>query len=181
MEFRTVDYWDEELWKKGSMIYYQAFGEHGKSEKIIRNMFQKQICYLHVIEQDSTVIAIAITGKLKEVRALLIDYLAVKQDVRNQGIGLQFMDFLKIWCLTEGRFDSMIIEVEAERTSENLARIRFWEKCGFTLTDYIKKYIWVPEPYQAMYHNLHHNAKLPSDGETLFQYIAQFHKQSFSK
>jgi RimJ/RimL family protein N-acetyltransferase len=110
---------------------------------------------------------------------LLIDYLAVDRKLRNQGIGMQMILYIKDWALKQKNLESIIIEVEADQNSENHKRIQFWEKSGFTLTDYIHQYIWVPEPYQAMYLKLLPDSKLPVNGEDLFKFIGHFHKASF--
>lgn len=180
MKFITINKWDDEFWKKANPVYQQAFGEKGaKPEKIIRNMFKKKICYLHLAIIGEDVIGMALTGKLKGSNSLLIDYLAVQKNWRNQGLGLKIMDYIKDWAVNKGNFDSMVIEVESEKLPENLARVHFWEKCGFSLTEYIHQYIWVPEPYQAMFLKLHPNAALPVKGEALFKNIGEFHKASY--
>jgi GNAT superfamily N-acetyltransferase len=180
VEFITVEHWDEVLWKKASYIYDQAFrGKGAKSEKIIRNMFKKNICSLHIGIKNSKVITMALIGRLEGTKTLLIDYLAVFEDYRNRGIGQLLLNYIKDWAIENGRFESIIIEVESKNSQENWKRIHFWEKCGFTLTDYVHHYIWVPEPYQAMYIKLQSSSILPEDGEQLFKYISHFHKLSY--
>jgi GNAT superfamily N-acetyltransferase len=180
LQFITFDQWNDELWQKVLPIYEHAFaGKGAKPEKIIINMFRKHICYLHVGLFGDDVVAMALTGGLKEIRALLIDYLAVAENFQNQGLGREMVDHIKEWCLAEGKFESIVLETEAEDTPENLARIHFWGKCGFTLTDYIHLYIWVPETYRAMFVKLVPNTDLPENGEDLFRYIGEFHKTSF--
>ncbi|NRD79526.1 GNAT family N-acetyltransferase [Bacillus sp. BRMEA1] len=180
MDFRTVDQWDEKVWKNVCFIYEQAFGNKGaKPEKIIRHMFQKGICYLHIGSKNGEVISMAITGKLNGINALLIDYLAVRQEMRGKGLGQEMIQYIKEWCLSASHFNSLIIEVESDISSENLARVHFWGKCGFHLTEYIHHYIWVPEPYQAMYLKLRDEVVVPETGEELFKYIGHFHKTSF--
>jgi ribosomal protein S18 acetylase RimI-like enzyme len=180
LEFKTVERWDEELWEKWRGVYHEAFGEQGaKSEKIIRNMFRKQMCFFHIAQVESEVCAIALSGKLKGTRILLIDYLAVREKDRNRGVGMMMIDYLKSWSTTDREFDSIVIEVEAELTPANLARIRFWKKCGFMLTEYIHHYRVVPEPYQAMFIKLVPEAELPEKGEELFTCIERFHRESF--
>ena len=172
--------WDEEVWKKWKVIYHEAFGENGaKPEKVIRNMFHKQMCYFHIAQNESECYAIALSGKLKGTRLLLIDYLAVCEKDQNRGIGRMMVDYIKSWSITNREFDGILIEVEADHTVENLARIEFWKGCGFTLNDYIHHYRVVPEPYQAMYLHINPEVVLPDKGEVFFMWMEQFHKKSF--
>ena len=180
MIFRTVDHWEEELWQKWQIVYDEAFDhKKAKSKKIIQNMFQKQTCYFHIAMDGSEVCAIALSGKLPGTSLLLIDYFAVRGTKRNQGIGKLMLEYLEGWAIESGQFDCMVIEVEAEQTEENLARIQFWKKCGFTLTSYIHHYKVVPEPYQALYRKLCPEAAIPDKEETFFRYIGKFHRKSF--
>jgi GNAT superfamily N-acetyltransferase len=178
LQFLTIDHWDEDLWKKASIVYIQAFGKGGKPEKIIRNMFDKKLCKLHLLMIDKQVIGMAISGIISKANALLIDYLAVHTDYQNQGIGSQLLTSIKYWAASIG-IGAIIIEVESEANELNLKRIQFWKQNDFSLTEYIHHYIWVPEPYLAMYCKLTPSAKLSTNGEILFQFINQFHKESF--
>lgn len=179
LEFKTIHHVDEQLWKKAGFVYHQVFDKMGaKPDKVINNMFHKGICFLHLLMKDQVIIGMSITGKLQKTKILLIDYLAVQSEYQNQGYGNQLVEYIKQWS-RDMQYDSIILEVEAEKTTKNHARICFWEKCGFTLTDYIHRYIWVPEPYQAMYVILEPHSHLPKSGEELFVLIGEFHKQSF--
>ena len=180
MEFKTVEQWDEEVWGKWREVYYEAFGEtKAKPEKIILNMFRKQMCFFHIVQNKSEVQAIALSGKLQGTRMLLIDYLAVREKDRNQGIGRMMMEYMKTWSTSTRKFESIVIEVEAEKTSKNLARIRFWEKCGFTLTEYIHHYRVVPEPYQAMFIKLVSEAYCRRKGKRCLPSLSDFIKSLF--
>ncbi|WP_066304969.1 GNAT family N-acetyltransferase [Bacillus sp. FJAT-29814] len=180
MQVRIVDSWDEELWKQVSRIYEQAFaGKGAKPEKILRNMFRKKLCFLHVGFIEDEVVAMAFTGELKGVGALLIDYLAVEEGFQHRGIGLQMVEMIKDWCLSDGRFNSIVIETEADPTPDNLARIQFWKNCGFTITDYVHYYIWVAETYRAMFVKLVPDSVLSENGEEVFRFINKFHKASY--
>jgi GNAT superfamily N-acetyltransferase len=181
MEFKTIDHWDQELWDKAHSVYKQAFVHGAKPEKIIKHMFNKGICYLHVALENHEVIAMALTGKVNNGHTLLIDYIAVKEDRRGMGIGQQMLHYIEKWCTSEGDVNSIIIEAEAEPTVENEQRIQFWEKNNFIKTDYVHQYIWVPEPYLAMYKHLSPGSHISNNGEALFQFITGFHKQSFNK
>ncbi|WP_458413541.1 GNAT family N-acetyltransferase [Schinkia sp. CFF1] len=184
MRFQTTDVWDEELWSKANGIYEEAFGKHHpKSAAIIRNMFAKGLCSLHVVfeewEGNSIAIGMALTGKLSSIHSLVIDYLAVKNTYRNKGIGVLFVNYLKNWAQTEMGCDSMILEIEVSDDPFHHQRLRFWEKCGFKTTDYVHDYKVVPEPYQAMYQKLTPNSKISSDGRELFKHLSNFHRKCF--
>ncbi len=181
LQFISINHWDETLWQKVKKIYNEAFAGHGgKPEKIIHNMFNKHLCFLHVAFEDNEVIAMALTGLIKGPRILIIDYMAVKNDLRGRGIGKEFFSYIKEWAILQNVYNHILLEAESEQTPVNLDRIKFWETCGFNLVDeYIHHYIWVPEPYQAMVLNLRGGAQIAASGEILFTYIENFHKKSF--
>ncbi|WP_248925172.1 GNAT family N-acetyltransferase [Paenibacillus hamazuiensis] len=180
MEFKTVGEWDETLWNEAETVYAEAFPEHGrKPRKIIRSMFEKKMVFLHVAKERSDVIAMALTGKLPELNALLIDYLAVRESVRQRGVGQQFFGRIREWAAAEQRLSGIVIEIESENSETNRDRFRFWTRCGFAATDYIHRYIWVPETYLAMYLPLTPGARLPHDGEALFKSITAFHQKAY--
>ncbi len=184
MEFITIDHWDQALWDEAKEIYFEAFREHSpKPEKIIRNMFKKQLCYLHCLfSQDDRMIGMALTGPIKGKRILLIDYLAIRKSEQRKRMGQELFSLIKEWAQIRNCFDQLLLEAECENTHENQERIQFWQRCGFQLADeYIHHYIWVPEPYQAMVLNLRENRSLPADGKTCFKYISSFHRESFQE
>lgn len=177
MNIKSTTTWDEGLWKDASPLYIEAFGEKGaKPVKIIKNMLTKGIAELYVGYYESTPIVMALIGKLVPEQIMIIDYLAVSKKVRNQGIGRQFVDYLKEKAAEEG-IQTLIIEAESEETADNQRRIEFWHTCGFRLTEYIHTYIWVPEKYKALYLPLAGNKQI--SGEQLFVFINKFHGLSF--
>jgi GNAT superfamily N-acetyltransferase len=184
MEFMTSFQWDEALWQKVSKIYHEAFGEHSpKPDKIIRNMFAKCICQLHVAFEDESVVAMALTGTNRlnlDSGILIIDYFAVEKDLRGSGIGREFFEYIKKWVISQKVFFRILLEVECENNFENHSRINFWKKCGFKLIDhYSHHYVWVPEPYQALVYNFQDATEFKLNGEEWFKNIADFHKESF--
>ncbi|WP_119149614.1 N-acetyltransferase [Cohnella faecalis] len=88
---------------------------------------------------------------------------------------------IRQWAKSDGRVQGIIVEVEAEDNEENRSRIRFWERCGFTLTDYVHRYVWVPETYRAMYAKLDSDSSMPEDGKRLFGHITSYHNRAFRK
>ncbi|MFC3344599.1 GNAT family N-acetyltransferase [Paenibacillus abyssi] len=177
----TYDKLDEALWPYAMDIYKQGFAEEGrKPEKLLRSMLDRGICYLHVGVDEYGMVAMAISGLVAGRKVLLIDYLAVSPQRRREGVGQRFLQKIEQWARVIG-LEGMLVEVEAEPTRENEQRIRYWEKGGFTRTDYIHQYIWVPEPYLAMYYWFQPNSKLPRSGEKLFEMISSFHRQAYNR
>ncbi|MBO9606511.1 MAG: GNAT family N-acetyltransferase [Paenibacillaceae bacterium] len=182
MEYRVTAEWDEALWGEAERIYEQAFPRDGKkSRAIIRRMFERGLCRLHTASVGTAVVGMALTGIDRQANALLIDYIAMREDVRGSGNGGRLLDRIKQWAQTEAGCKGIIVEVEAEETEENVRRIRFWERNGFHATEYIHHYIWVPEPYRAMYVNFDERDGLPDDGKALFRCITRFHEQAYRR
>ncbi|MDP4098158.1 GNAT family N-acetyltransferase [Paenibacillus sp. P96] len=177
----TLDRLDEKWWPEARLIYHQSF-EHGrKPDRIIKQMFDRKLSLLHVVVDKSAVAAMAITGKAENGKALIIDYLAVKEEYRGQGLGEWLVKALASWASSELQLEELIIEVESEQLPENDLRKRFWQKCGFRMTDYVHTYKWIPETYQAMYFPLTQASSqaVTEDGRALFKQITAFHHQSF--
>ncbi|CAG7646027.1 hypothetical protein PAESOLCIP111_05082 [Paenibacillus solanacearum] len=181
--YHVTDTWDEARWDAAEPIYEQSFPGDGKKNRgIIRRMFERGMCQLHTIAQGQETVGMALTGFDREADALIIDYLAVRQTMRGSGYGGYMLDRIKQWSrLTDAQCRGIIVEVESDQIEANRRRIRFWEANGFHLTDYIHQYIWVPEPYQAMYCNFDETSPLPKDGETLFRSITRFHERAYRR
>lgn len=180
MEFVTTAEWDEALWDQAEPVYHEGFPEHGRKPRaIIRRMFTRQMCHLHTAFERSEAAAMVLTGFDRELKACIIDYLAVRGDLRSRGYGKLFIDYLRDWSRARLGCRGIIIEAESEPTEENIRRIRFWERCGFRLMDYVHHYIWVPEPYRAMVLSFDQRDPLPEDSQTLFGAITRFHEQAY--
>lgn len=137
------------------------------------------MCQLHTLAQGSKMAGMALTGIDTKAGALLIDYLAIDEEKRGTGYGRLLLDHIKNWARTVANCKGVIVEVESEPTEENGRRIHFWERNGFRLTAYVHSYIWVPEPYQAMYLNFDETDRLPEDGRQLFRCITRFHEKAY--
>jgi GNAT superfamily N-acetyltransferase len=184
MLFTTLDQLDDQLWPLANELYHRSFPKEGrKPDPIITGMFTRMNCFLHTLTDDGTVEAMALSGLTGGGRILLIDYIAVSESRRGEGIGSQFIEAITDWAHNEKQLDGLLIEVESERSPVNEQRIRFWERNGFTITDYEHPYIWVPEPYRAMYKQLNLETGWLGDGsgKKLFRYITAFHEKAYSK
>ncbi|MFD0670147.1 GNAT family N-acetyltransferase [Cohnella sp. GCM10027633] len=174
----TLDKLDDRLWPQALDIYLRAFPE-GKPEAILVAMFRKRMAYLHVVTDEQGVMAMAITGLTAQGKLLLIDYLAVREDRQGEGVGHAFFAAIRSWAQSELRVLGLLIEAEYGPAEDNESRVRFWQRCGFTLTEYVHSYIWVPERYRAMYAPLAPDADIPHDGQALFKHINDYHRRAF--
>lgn len=182
MKLITTEEWDPGFWKQIEPVYRSGFPEHGrKPAAVIRRILERKLGALHAFfDADRRAAAMALTGNLGSINAMLIDYLTVRPDLRKRGVGRSFLGSLEDWAKTRGR-DGIVIEAEAEPTSENESRIRFWEGAGFETTDYVHRYIWVPEPYLALFREWNPTVSFPRDGRKLFDAITDFHGKAYRK
>jgi len=175
LQCSTLSVWDERAWKQVEPIFDEAFPPQGrKTARMVRKIVETSAGFLHIGLEDDRPVAMAVTGKLPELNALLIDYIAVTSAFRSRGVGAAMTAFLADEAAARG-FEALVIEIEADDTTENAARERFWTSAGFVRTDYVHAYRWVPEPYRALYKELRPDAPLPHDGESLFRAITSFH------
>ncbi|WP_019911114.1 GNAT family N-acetyltransferase [Paenibacillus sp. HW567] len=183
LTFMTYDQWDDALWATIEPLYREAFPHGAKPVNILKAMLDRKIAWLHAGYQDGRLAAMAITGLSGSAgeRLLIIDYMAIAAELRGQGLGRQLLEQIRDWSLREHHIQAILIEVEAGGTEEDAARVHFWEHCGFTATDYVHQYIWVPEPYRAMVLPIRENFPILDDGQTLFRHITNFHMKSFRK
>jgi GNAT superfamily N-acetyltransferase len=180
--FRTFEQLDVPEWKQALALYHEAFPKAGrKPDAILEGMFGKGQSYLHTEEENGEVTAMAVTGIAPRSNLLIIDYLAVKAGLQGQGIGSRFVREVADWARTEKRLDGILIEAEAHPGPEHARRIRFWKSCGFHLTPYVHRYIWVPETYRAMYLPFDTSFQVKDNGESLFRHIEAFHKKAFTR
>ncbi|CAM3678652.1 GNAT family N-acetyltransferase [Cohnella lubricantis] len=179
MEIRMWDRLDDRLWPEARQLYLDAFPE-GKPVRIIENTFAKGVGLLFVALQDGETAAMALAGPLRQLNALLIDYIAVRPEHRRLGVGTALVEEIARYARSKG-MDGLILEAEAGPEPENAERVRFWERCGFTLTPYVHQYIWVPEPYRAMYLTFDPARPLPTEGQELFKHIGGYHSFVFRR
>lgn len=181
LKFETITYWDETWWERLGPIYREAFPHGSKPEKVLRSMLNKGIACMHAGTLDGEAAAMAVAGFSGPVenRRLILDYMAIRRDLRGKGLGAGFFKQIRDWAASESQAQAIIIEAEADDTEENRSRLKFWERCGFIATSYLHQYIWVPEPYRALYLPLSAGFAVTDDGQSLFRDITSFHHKSF--
>jgi GNAT superfamily N-acetyltransferase len=177
LQFMTYSAWDSKAWQEVEGIFDEAFPPSGrKTSRMIRKIVDTDAGWLHTGAEDGQAVAMAVTGKLPELDAMLIDYVAVRSASRSRGIGRRMVEFVAEEARRLG-FAALSIEIEAEESPVNESRERFWTSIGFRRTAYVHRYRWVPETYRALYLELDSDAveALPQDGEALFRGITSFH------
>lgn len=181
MSFHTYDHLEIPEREEVMDLFHDAFPSGRKPDRIIEATFLKKMGFLHLESEEGKVLAMAFTGPVADDSLLLIDYLAVRQDVRRKGIGQRFVEKIAAWARWEKHFFGLLIEIDATPGAEYVQRVRFWEKCGFLLTDYIHHYKVVPEPYQALYLPFDPKVEPEDDGRSLFRHIEGYHRKVFAK
>lgn len=183
LELITMDQWNESLWLQIEQMYFEAFPSGAKPAGILRSMLERRVAYLHAGRSQGQLVAMAVTGIVGQAgeQKLIIDYLAVRAEMRGTGVGTRFLEQIRQWAALEHHIQGIIIEAESGTSESHKERIHFWERNGFILTDYIHQYIWVPEPYQALMLPLDGSEVTPEDGEALFRYINAFHSKAYRK
>ncbi|MDT3424831.1 GNAT superfamily N-acetyltransferase [Paenibacillus forsythiae] len=182
-ELVTLTHWSNEYWERVGPIYRQAFPSGAKPEGLLKNMLEKGIAVMHILMRGGEAEAMAVTGLAgsEPDTKLIIDYMAVRADLRGQGIGSLFLGKIRDWAVREHGISAIIIEVEAGDTAVHEERFHFWERCGFIRTAYVHQYIWVPEPYTAMVLPLKAGVPASYDGRSLFRFIESFHKRAYRR
>lgn len=180
LALKTLTEWDEQWWDRLGPIYREAFDHGAKPEKVLRSMVSRGIACLHAGMIGDEAAAMAVTGfSGTQDRRLILDYMAIRRDLRGKGLGRLFFAQIRDWAVREHQAEAVIIEAEAEDTEENRRRLAFWEHCGFIATSYVHQYIWVPEPYRALALPLSSDFAITDDGQSLFRDITSFHRKSF--
>ena len=177
IRYKTVTIWNENDWSAAAPLYDEAFPPQGrKTARHIRRILDTLSGALHLAEDPSgETAAMAVTGNLPELGAMLIDYIAVRGTMRGRGVGRGMVEYLEKTARQNGK-RAVVVEIEADPTPANERRERFWTSLGFTRTEYVHRYRWVPEPYRALYKPLREDAALPLVGEVLFRSITAFHR-----
>lgn len=184
---RTEKDWNDEFWTRIRPIYEDSFPEHiRKPERIVRNMLSKMDAFIHEGTLEEEPCSMALTGLSADRRLLIVDYLAVSPNIREQGIGHRTVEALARWARETYGVQGLLIEAEADDSEEGQNRLRFWKSCGFESTEYVHSYVWVPEKYRAMLLDLQGvgtsgQNRISRDGRQLFTYIEAFHRSSFER
>ena len=135
--FQKVKDYKLKIFKKIWKIYTEAFpSDEKRSLKEQIKLFLNPNYILYSIEIGKEVAGLLGIWKFQEF--VFIEHLAVRKDLRGQGIGTRILkNFLK------GESQNIILEVERPRNKISKKRIKFFKKCGFKLN----RYNYIQPPY----------------------------------
>lgn len=104
------------------------------NEKILRDEFENENSeYFVLVNEDDELCAFA--GLWFNIDEAHVMNIAVRERFRQNGLGLEFMDFLIDTAMEKGK-DCITLEVRAD----NVPAIRLYEKCSFEEVGRRKKY-----------------------------------------
>lgn len=180
---QTWTHWEKTIWEELAPIYRQAFQYGAKPAWLLRRMVNQGNASLHGGYCGGQAVAMAITGLggAGDSHKLILDYFAVRQDMRGHGIGGQFFDTLREWAAQDPRLTAILLEAEASASPEDAARIRFWESRGFRVSAITQRYAGLSRPYRALQLALSPAADNDSNGHEWLAEIKGFHWQSFRR
>jgi GNAT superfamily N-acetyltransferase len=115
------------------VLYHEAFPSNERhADEIIIERVKSGSSKLFVAKSDIQFCGFALMHDLKEMPFVLLDYLAVKQGIRKEGIGSALLKFVADYYIKEGK--SLIIESEnpdyGENQKERENRMNFYLKNG---------------------------------------------------
>lgn len=114
-------------------IYEEAFPSR---ERQLRRVIEKRVTtgseHLWVGKEGGKVVFMSLVFPLSGVDYLLLDYMAVSEDMRGKGIGMSFIEMLAHKVVSSGK--SVVLEVEDPSSGDNVnqrkRRITFYRRSG---------------------------------------------------
>ncbi|MFD2124027.1 GNAT family N-acetyltransferase [Paenibacillus xanthanilyticus] len=103
MELTTMSELDAVWWQRTKPMYMHAFGNHGgKTEQVIRRMFERKLALFHVAHDQDEAWGMAFSSISSDRKVLVIDYLTVDEARRGRGDGSAFVRMLLEWGESAG-------------------------------------------------------------------------------
>jgi ribosomal protein S18 acetylase RimI-like enzyme len=125
-------------------IYTNSFPESARQPlSVIRKRVASRKERLLIGVSDNKVVAFALLWRLKGSGFVLLDYLAVKKELRSRSIGFKFMRFISSSLRSSG--EKLIIEVDDPRFGRNKQekerRVLFYKRCGSRVLNGIRYFL----------------------------------------
>lgn len=115
-------------------IYQEAFPDYERhAQQVIedRILSGKELLFVGC-DENNKVGVMALVWDLKGTDFIVLDYLAVADSTRGQGVGGQFMEFINNWAKEHGKV--LLFEIEhpdyGTNTEQRLKRLAFYNRYG---------------------------------------------------
>jgi diamine N-acetyltransferase len=124
-------------WKIVESLYLKSFpaNERQSIEKIIDRIEKGKIELIIVYHQDEA-IGFALIWRVKNLKSIYLEYIAVEEDYQNRGVGKELIKFLMNQLLPS---EKIIAEIEdylfGENIQQRLRRYLFYKNLGFEKID----------------------------------------------
>jgi len=183
LTLKTWARWEDAAWDELTPIYREAFPHGAKPVWLLRRMVNQGNACLHGGYRSGQAVALAITGfgGAGDGSKLILDYFAIRRDIRGQGVGGLFFAALREWAESDRQISAILLEAESSDSPEDAARIRFWEHRGFTVSAHTQRYAGLSRPYRALQLPLTPAADKADNGQEWLAEIKAFHWLSFRR
>jgi len=128
---------NSDRWKIVESLYLKSFpaNERQSIEKIIDRIEKGKIELIIVYHQDEA-IGFALIWRVKNLKSIYLEYIAVEEDYQNRGVGKEIIKFLMNQLIPS---EKIIAEIEdylfGENKQQRLRRYLFYKNLGFAKID----------------------------------------------
>lgn len=187
IEFSKVQNVESEAFREAVNIYTEAIPKAEQQKvSVIKRRVKTGKEHLIVGRKDGKVVCMALIYLLQDADFMLIDYLAVKKQYLQQGIGSNLIRYIKNTYGTEGKW--LIIEAEDPKHGEDrqtkACRIAFYKKNGAKELKGVPYQLPpiqgnAPIPMILLALNMSQETKI--DGVTVKKLISQIYEQLYGR
>jgi ribosomal protein S18 acetylase RimI-like enzyme len=134
---------NSDKWKIVESLYLKSFpaNERQSIEKIIDRIEKGKIELIIVYHQDEA-IGFALIWRVKNLKSIYLEYIAVEEDYQNRGIGKELIKFLMNQLVPS---EKIIAEIEdfllGENKQQRLSRYLFYKNLGFEKIDRVDYFL----------------------------------------
>lgn len=187
IEFYENNDTNHEDFKEAMEIYKESFPSNERhAANTIKERVEKGLSRLFVGRMNEKIVFMALFWPLRDTNFVLFDYMAVKENYRNKGIGTEFVK--NIYNTLENKDVCYILEVENPNYGNNkeqrARRVNFYKRLGAKEMKDVK-YILPPlsgttyEEMILMVLSRHENKKI--SGKLVKKIIIQIYKDLYGR
>ena len=178
---------DSTDFSKAMKIYIDSFPAHERhSVETIKERVRNGSYKLFIGRSDGEVVFMALFWSLQGTKFVLFDYMAIKENIRNRGVGTYFMS--NMHQILNTKDVNYILEVEDPRQGENKEqrekRVAFYKKNGLKEMKDVR-YILPPlsgtTPTEMILMLLPKQQELELSGNTVKSVITQIYRELYGR